>query len=381
MKYIISKYTSESQIDKTGTDCFVCASNSKILYFAPNKYRFKAIKPYKGSLGFLWLDLKVGDNVLVTYQDIGFVDGGLNSKTHLPSKDYEALENLEEIEITDNDYLSTYRSVFGIATHENLKLEKYNTNFVRDRAIQGLGSNKLCGLETELEFSYPNDFNGNDDACNYQAQKWIPKQEDCNWSHQYTKYFDFINFEKSKQAITNFIPNSFNNALKLKNVDKVKISDKTEVGFFANLSKCYLIEGIDRVDVSNVRSFKLWFCATSPYELPLSKWNVSSGTTFEEMFISIKAVYKIDLSNWKFTNIENISFIKMFKDSVFGNLYLKNWDFSNVNIQNCKDMFLNSKIDNIQLGTQKRASFDKFKQIFQAVNFDMSKVHYDDLID
>lgn len=381
MKYIISKYTSKSQIDKSGTDCFVCASNSKILYFAPNKYRFKAIKPYKGSLGFLWLELKVGDNVLVTYDDIGFVDGGINSKTHLPSKDYEALENLEEIEIIDNDYLTPERFTFGLSIHENLKKEKYNTNFVRGRQVEGFSSKKICGLETELEFSYQYCYNGNDDTCSYQAQKWIPHQTNFNDSFVNTKYFDFINFEKSKQAITNFIPNGFDNALKLKNVDKVKISPNPEVGFFANLSKCYLIEGIDRVDVSNVRSFKLWFCATSPCELPLSKWNVSSGTTFEEMFVWIKSIYKIDLSNWKFTNIENINFIKMFANSTFGNLYLKNWDFSNVNIQNCKDMFLNSKIDNIQLGTQKRASFDKFKQIFQAVNFDMSKVHYDDLID
>lgn len=379
MKYIISKYTSESQIDKSGTDCFIGLSEiEEPLYFAPNKYRFKAFKPYKGKLGDLDLELKIGDNVLVTYKDIGFVDGG---NTHVKGKDYNAIENLEEIEITDNDYLTSFRATFIIAYHENLKLEKYNTNFVRDRKLRGICSNKVYGLETEIKVHNMYGFNGNEDASYYQAQKWIPLQDNCNWAHKNTKYFDFINFGKSETPIDVFIPNGFNNVLKLKNVDKIKVSNNPTLGFFANLPKCYLLEGIDNLNVSNVINFKSWFHITSPHELPLSKWNVSSGETFEEMFSQIKKVYKVDLSDWKFTNIENINFTKMFAYSTIGNLYLKNWDLTNVNIENCKDMFTITEINNIQLGTQKRASFDKFKQIFQAVNFDMNKVHYDKLID
>lgn len=263
MKYIIPKYTSENQVDKSGIDCFIGVSDDKILYFSPNRYRFKTIKPYKGKFGNLDLDLQIGDNKLVTYKDVGFVDGRKDN-----NKDYNALQSIEELEIADNDYLTERRAQFIIGTHENLKIEKYNTNFVRNRTIYFIGNNKLYGLETEIEVDILSCFNLNDDASNYQAQKWIPKQKSLDNSHKNTKYFDFINYEKSKTPLVEFIYN-FNNVVRFKNIDKIKFDNKPNEGVFATLHNCYSFGDIDKLDVSNIINFKEWFYKTSPNELPV----------------------------------------------------------------------------------------------------------------
>ncbi len=163
------------------------------------------------------------------------------------------------------------------------------------------------------------------------------------------------------------------NTLDLRGWDTSKVTNM--VGMFGNMLNLIKIEGLENLNVSNVKDMTNIFINTTFKSLDLSNWNTSQLLNMRGMFYNMENLTEIKgIENFKTGKVTDMGYV--FYGTAISSLDLRNWDtsqattmflifynmenlteikgienFKTNNVTDMSYMFFNTKIDTLDLGS------------------------------
>ena len=113
--------------------------------------------------------------------------------------------------------------------------------------------------------------------------------------------------------------------------DEITFNENSQLnGLFRNLTELTMINGLDKLNTTNVTSMCFMFSGcTSVYSLDVSKFNTSEVTDMKYMFSNCKVIESLDLSNFNTANVKNMSCMFSYNANI-KLINLSNFDTFNV---------------------------------------------------
>jgi surface protein len=157
-------------------------------------------------------------------------------------------------------------------------------------------------------------------------------------------------------------------------------------GLFGGLSNLEVIDGLDKLDLSNVKSMHGMFVACPNLKSidGLENWDISNVTRISNMFNGCKSIESMEpLTNWNTMNIKDVS--NMFTEVELKNIdFLRNWDTrnftnisalfsSNLYLENI-DALINWNVSNVTLANGVFSSCKNLKSVDGLKDWDLRKV-------